>query len=249
LDSFNGLWIWWFICLTGAQIGAVILILRLVEFRGRAQWFADHSLFWRRFGFVAFSVYAFEFVDLIAIYLLNLIPGFNVYHNHLEIYTEYQIWVAIALVYIVWALILKLWEKGHYTFSLEWMIAKLSNIFIPSKRAQSTEKLPWWQVKRLDVEGILLHPEPIHLVMPEEVNHEGLVDSILAFKLSLWGIIFFPLAFAAVIIAGESKKTETTNPYQKKAILIGSVMIAIVFLIVILSFVFTLSGIGLGGLL
>ena len=90
LDAFNGLWAWWFVCLCGAQFGTVLLILRLVEFRGRAQWFADHSIFWRRFGFVAFSIYAFEFVDLIAIYLLNLIPGFNLYHNSLQIYNEVQ---------------------------------------------------------------------------------------------------------------------------------------------------------------
>lgn len=217
----SGLWFWWFICLTGAQLGAVILVLRLVEFRGRAEIFSKQSTYWRRFGFVAFSIYTYEFVDMIAVLLLNLIPGLNMYTGVFNTYNKYQIWFIIAGTFIAWQFILKLWEKASYVFSLEWIIAKISEKLIPSKRTSKDLKLPWWKTPRLDVDAVLIHPEALNIISPEQVDHEHFEDSHLALKLAFAGLLFFPLAIASVIIAYDASITEKPNKYLKKARILG----------------------------
>jgi preprotein translocase subunit Sss1 len=249
LDRYAGLWCWFFLCLTGGQLGAVLLVLRLVEFRGRAEIFAKQSVYWRRFGFVAFTIYTFEFVDMVSVWLFNLIPGMNMYSGDLGTFNKWQVWPIILGTFLTWQLILKLWEKRGYVFSLEWIIAKISGKLIPSKRAAPLKALPWWKTPRLDVDNVLLHPEAIQIVQPEEIDHATYADSRLACKVALWGFLFFPLGIAAVIIAREASKVESPNPFLKKAIIIGWILVCAIIAVTILSFFFTLTTLGLGGLI
>ncbi len=233
----NIMWLPWFVMVTGSQIGAILLVIRLVEYSGRAEGFAKRTLFFRRFGFVAFSVYTFQFFDVIPVFLLTLIPGIPSYG--LQIFDPIMIWVAMLLIIVFWYVILALWEKVNYAFGMEWFIAKLSVILIPIKKRSKKEGLPWWKTQRLDPEASLHKAEWIDIVLKSEIDHENLRESKLAFKIALCGLIFFPAAFISIFLARWSRKTELDNKYNKRARIIGWIGIIITVVILVVVSIFT----------
>lgn len=227
---FGWVWIPYFILITGAQLGAILLVLRLVEFRGKSEPFAKRTLFFRRFGFVAFTIYSYQFLDVIVIFLLSFIPGFPAYS--MKSYNEIQIWVVIVGILLLWHIVLSLWERVDYALGLEWMIAKISTVIIPVKRSIEKEYLPWWKTQRLDPQASLHNAEWIGILTSEQIDHANLKESKLAFKLALCGFIFFPCFFLSISIAKSSMITENENKYNKRAKLIGlifSVLTLIIF--------------------
>ncbi|NMC06354.1 MAG: hypothetical protein GYA24_14145, partial [Candidatus Lokiarchaeota archaeon] len=227
LEQF-GVWLPWFLMVTGAQWGAICLLLRLVEFRGKSAPFARKTLFFRRFGFVAFSVYNYQFLDVLPVMLAGMILGFPAWP--LQRFYTVTIWLALALIIVTWAVVLWLWEKVDYVFGLEWLIAKISGVIIPSKRRVRKEagggRLPWWKTERLDPQGALHDAEWINIVDEKAIDHEGRKDSKLAFKMAMTGWIFFPGFLVGLAISKESKKTEGLNPHNKAAGIVSIVGIA-----------------------
>jgi hypothetical protein len=78
-----------------------------------------------------------------------------------------------------------------------------------------------------------------------EVAHEKLVESKLAWKLSLLGFIFFPLAIAAYFIAKESLSTEKENKFNKRAKKVSVVAIIFALTWIIFLFIFTPTDLGI----
>jgi len=227
----SGVWIFWFLLVVGAQLGATCLIIRLVEFRGKATPFGKKTLYFRRFGFVPFSLYNYEFIDVTIVLLLSLIPTFpkELAQNTWGIY---HIWPLIILVFAQYELVLQLWQRVHFTGSLEWMIAKLAELITPLKRKeleQRGEKLPWWRSNKIDVKNALLEPEWIDIIPESNMNshHENLVDSRLAARLSWVGLLVSPIAPVMIGVARGAMKTEGKNRYTKRAMVLS--IISIVF--------------------
>ncbi len=235
----NLVWLPWFILVTGSQLGAILLTLRLVEFRGEGKEFADKTLFFRRFGFVAFSVYNYQFVDVIPVFLLTLIPGMPAYG--MSIFNATTIWFAVILILLLWYVLLELWEKIDYAFGLEWCIAKISEVLIPSKRREVDGKLPWWKTRRLDSQASLYDAEWINVIPSDKIDHESLKESKLSQKLALCGIIFFPYSIVAIRIAKSSEKTEGINKYNKRGKLIGLIGIIGFTAIIVMTFFLSTS--------
>ena len=67
-------WLPMFLFTLGTQLVAVFLVIRLVEFRGRGTEFAEKTKYFRRHGFVALSIYAFQFLDVIPRWIMSLFP-------------------------------------------------------------------------------------------------------------------------------------------------------------------------------
>ncbi len=250
--GYNTYWLFWFMGISAAQVAAVLLVIRLIEFRGRGQWFADNTTYWRRYGFVAFTIYNYEFFDVPVVLLYTAIPGTPSYNGGNVLFGRWEIWIIIAGVFLFWQLILKLWEKINYAFSLEWMIAKLAGLLIPGRPRKSDKKkpaieVPWYYSPRLDVESRLLHINALNFVEKTEIDHEHHEDSRVAYKLSLLGVIFFPLAIAAFIISREAEKSEKPNDYLKKAKIVSSIFTAITAIVTIASCFITLNMVGLSG--
>jgi hypothetical protein len=232
-------WLAWFLFVTGSQIGAILFILRVVEFRGKSKQFAKKTLFFRRFGFVAFSVYNFQMIDIVAVLLVGLIPGIAPFvwgqggHFYLN-----DIWFALIGIFVLWGVVLWLWEKVNYVFGLEWFIAKISAVLIPSKRKKTEgEKQPWWKTPRLDPQASLMDAEWIDIISTEQTEHENLKDSKLAKKVALCGLIFPPAYFISLGITKESMKTEGVNKHNKAAKIINIIGIILTIVIVTLLFV------------
>lgn len=231
--AFGWIWIPYFIMVTGAQLAAILLIFRLVEFRGKSEKFAEKTLLFRRFGFVAFSVYNFQMLDVLVMLPVVLFLGTTLALNILNPVT---IWIPLILILILWYVVLMLWEKANYVFGLEWCIAKISTVVIPGKKQDGDEKLPWWKTQRLDPQASLHDPEWINIILTSDIDHENLRESKLAYKVTLGGIIFFPLFAIGAILAKGAVNTEKENKYNKRAKSLGLIGTIIwIVLIVVLS--------------
>jgi uncharacterized membrane protein len=238
------IWFWWFMCLTAAQVASVLLLVRMIEFRGRGQALLKGTQWVRRFGFVAFTVYNYQFFDVPIAFLFSLLPNVPDYNYGAYMIRDPMIWPLILLIFLWWNLILMLWEKVDYVFSMEWLIGKLAGLVIPSKR--DSTKHPWWKMSRLDAKSQLINIEPINLVQPEAVDHEHFEDSRLAYKLAIMGFIYFPLTIGSYVIVRQAKKTEKPNPKLKAANIMAIIQFCLIVISVTVSLfisIYSLTGI------
>ena len=134
----------------GGQLIAVLLPLRLVEFRGRATKAANSRFirFIRRWAMVALTVYALEIFDILPEWTLNLflgkLSGLNFFQR---IFTLEQLPLAIlvAVYSVLWYYLLLLaWGKVNFKGSFEWLLIQIQG-WVSKERSQ-----------RLDVD-LMLH--------------------------------------------------------------------------------------------
>jgi hypothetical protein len=115
----------------GGQLFAVLIPLRLVEFRGKAQKAANSRFirFIRRWAMVALTVYALEIFDILPEWTLNLsigkLSGLNFFER---IFTLEQLPLAllVALYSVLWYyLLLLLWGRFNFKGSFEWLLIQI----------------------------------------------------------------------------------------------------------------------------
>jgi hypothetical protein len=246
--GYSFLWLTWFILETAAQLCAILIILRAVEFRGKAKQFARKTLYFRRFGFVAFSIYNWQFVDIIAVWAfvgIGLlfpalqIPGVNkVGEGYTAImdaarngYGPIYIWFLIAAVYGVHQILLKSWEKANFTGGFEWFISKVSDIIIPAKRKDRVRE-GFFKTVRLDPKKGLYNVQWIEMVPYDKVQHADLVDSKLAARLCWIGLLIPPLSLVSLGIAKTALKTEGKNKYSKRGYIVSIIAICLTAVII-----------------
>jgi hypothetical protein len=235
----SGTWMWWFAVVTGAQMGAFFLLLRVTEFRGKTQKFGQKTLFLRRFGFVPFSIYNYQFIDVIPALFLSAIgpviaisdpwsvnglifPEFGLYQ-----YGVYGIWFLLGLIILMYWGVLALWQRAHFAFGFEWFFGKISDVIIPSKRKEKrsdigqTTKIPWWQSRRLNIEQGLVNPQWIDVITEDKIPRQELVDSKLSFKLSWLGLLIAPISLISLGISITALKKEGKNKYSISGLIIS----------------------------
>jgi hypothetical protein len=218
-----GVWFWWFLVLTGSQVLATLIFIRLIEFRGKAVPFAQKTLYIRKFGFIAFTIYNYQYIDVIPRAFISLIPGVNAITSRVN---GNLTLLVLGGIYLTWWGVMWLWEKVNYVGGMEWMIAVITRAILPREKYKNTDKSitktkpKWWQVDRMNVRGILYDAQWINIIPPEKVDHANMKDSKLAYKLSFLGIFVVILAFFALDVAIESRATEGKNKYNTRAIII-----------------------------
>jgi hypothetical protein len=114
----------------------------------------------------------------------------------------------------------------RYVGSVEWMMGTLAALVLPAKEptgGQHAAKPRWYLVGAPDVAGAFDGPEWLDIVSKEEVRHDQLAESKLAFNLALVAFVFFPLAVLAYRIAKKSEATEGPNDYAARARLLALV--------------------------
>ncbi len=254
-------WLFQFLALNGAGICMSLLIVRLVDFRGRAKPFAEKTAFIRRFGFVAFSVYNYQFVIYLMQLLVSvLLPGLitNSTDEGFRPLYGYFGWPGTFLVMVLsigaMHLILRLWEKVKYTGSLEWCIGTMAAALIPARKVAEGEKKPkWWQVGQLDVKNAFYEAEWLNVIEEDEIRHDEQKESKLAWKLSLAGALCFvpllgicllPIAFLAFRIATNSVEKEQENTFNKRAKILSIVEMVVGVVWIALGFAVSLAGLG-----
>jgi hypothetical protein len=257
--GYSFIWLSWFTLETTAQLCAILLLLRVVEFRGKAKQFGRKTLYFRRFGFVAFSIYNYQFVDIIMVFIFAFvgyflpwlgIPGAaGVGGGYRAIIAASQnkygpvlIWFLIAGIFGVHQVLLKTWEKTNFTGGFEWFISKASNILVPTKR-KNRKKEGFFYTERLDAKKGLYTPEWIEVIPYDKVQHNDLVDSKLAGRLCWVGLVIPPLALVSLGVARTAIKTEGKNKYSKRGLIVS--IIGICLTIAIITVLFIIPGIAL----
>jgi hypothetical protein len=193
-------WLAQFVAVTGMSIMLLMVLFRMVEFRGVSHKFARKTIIIRRFGTVAFSNYNNQWLYFIAWGIISLI--FN------GVWIEPQGWAGTALTIIlafaIFIFILWLWEKISYLGSLEWIIRSITNNALkirrdkinanahlrapdPSELKSSSKarkiwlriqgkavdnKLKWWQKGQIDVKNQFYNAKWIDIVDEKETTTE-----------------------------------------------------------------------------
>ncbi len=230
---YPGAWLWWFLCLAGAQLAVVLLFMRMIEYRGKGRSFGKKTLFLRRYGFVAFSVYTFQFIDVLPRVVFQLFPDLASMYPYPKELSVLLCLIMIPMTVLLWEVVLRLWEKVDFALGMEWWIAKAAEKMFPGKRVGTGKKLKWYQVKRLDPIGYLHKPEWLNV---RKTDHEAKEDSKLSLTLSVIGLLFYPLSLIGGVLAFKSRKLEGRNPYNRFASIIWIISTVItMFAIIILS--------------
>ncbi|MHA2358001.1 MAG: hypothetical protein ACXABK_04450 [Candidatus Heimdallarchaeaceae archaeon] len=261
-------WLPWFIFSLGVQIIAVLFFVKVIEFRGRGQEFANNRIvkYIRMHGFVALSIYNYQFLDTIPRWFLVLIGKDSaggtvpICANCLQDNTLWGPWVLFVMVvnFLLWYLILFLWEKVNYIGGFEWIINVIAGFGVVSKRYKDyspgmetkEEKRPWWKPIRLDVQEAFHNIEWINFVERDEIEHDKKSESIFSLKIGIVGFFLgllavFPVAVYGTIVAWTSRKKEGVNAINKAALIVGIIGLVISFGLIISLSVLTNGAIGL----
>src|SRR5271157_284778 len=213
-------WLFQFLSLSGVSLMMVVLVLRLVEFRGNGANFARKTLPVRRFGFIAFTNYTIQWVNWLVFYAMGIVFYGVPYHLMNWGFT----FICIAIVLLAYYGIMLLWERVKYTGTLEWCIGTIAYNLLPGKRGTKNSEKRWWQKGQLDPQGALINAEWVNVVDDKDIDHDHLADSKLAFKFAIIGlvsIVFIPTDFVTLIIAITAEKTEGKNKYNHAAKIIS----------------------------
>ncbi|MFX0036362.1 MAG: hypothetical protein ACFE9I_12080 [Candidatus Hermodarchaeota archaeon] len=231
-------WLFQFMSLNGAAICLIMVVVRVVEFRGRGKEFAEKTPFFRRFGFIAFTIYNIQwFYFLIWFFISSLLYG-QPYLNLDWAGT----FLTMAITFLILHAIMLLWERTKYTGSLEWMMGTIAAQIIPARKVMDQK---WWQSGQLNVDEAFYNAEWLNVIEKNEIRHDQHADSKMSYKLSFFGFLFFPISFITFILARKSVKTEQKNQFNRRAKLIslGGILFFLVWLI--LSLFFSLSDLGI----
>ena len=226
-------WFPYFILFTSNQLLSILLIIRLVEFRGISKSFAEKTKHFRRFGFIALTVYNYQYLSLVPRYLLSLLPNIDaVTPNNLNLLLTF---VVLLSVFLLWEIILRLWEKIDYIGSFEWFISEASDLILPKSNIQKeksekeqSRKKKWWKSQRLNVKKQFYDVDWINLNFYNSND-----DSKLALNISLLGLLIFPFSIVGLKLVKTSQKNEGINNYNKSAKIISICGISLFVIITI----------------
>jgi uncharacterized membrane protein len=256
--AFEGAWVFQYLFLNGLAICMSLLVIRLVEFRGQGARFAKKTFSIRRYGFVAFSMYNYQFLYYIPWVFVSFLwqrffPAMGVVMPYVGLRGNLDwlgTFVVMGMAFVMFEGMLTLWERVDFAGGLEWCIGLLATPLIPVKKQDvltGKEKRKWWQI--LNARGALHDVEWLNIVEEDEIPHEQLIDSKLARTLAIVGFVFFPLSFVALSIARESFHTEQVNTFNRaaKALAIAGIVFAIAW--ITFACIVSLQMLGLGGIL
>jgi hypothetical protein len=244
-------WVAQFLAVNGYSLMLVMLLFRLIEFRGRSKKFSDRTKFIRRFGTIAFTNYSNQFIYYIVFFFLSWAIYFTPYAKFYWAGT----FLVIIVTLLVYYLILIGWEKIKYVGSLEWMIRTIANSIVPLRRKRMDKNLKWWQRGQIDVDSIFYNPEWIDLIDPEEEkekNEEKFLaeksDSKLALILSIVGfvtIIFNAISIFGLFVTIRARKMEGKNKHNLAALILSIIGCVVFVAFYIASFIIKIGSLGL----
>jgi len=138
--------LFWFLFVFGGEIFSTAWLLYMIDFRRKTnlEVFLKHTVTLRRFGLVTLTLWCLQYVMVFPIILIEGITGWPIIEGGLN---DWQILIVLGLLWLMWHLILWLWEKVNFKGSFEWMTT-----LVIAKRSTTTGD-------RLKVAETLYHPE------------------------------------------------------------------------------------------
>ncbi len=239
----NFAWLWQFLFTNGFSIMLTMIVIYLVEFRGRGASFAKRSGYVRRYGIVAFTNYNNQWLYWIPPAFIPLIFGLNSYDKMLWGGT----WLMILTTLIFYTIILYLWGLINYRFSFEWFMKSIGYILLPIRRIDALKVKKWWQKGDIDMERVFHNPEWANIVEENEIYHKAKTDSRISMILSILSLaipVFFAFSVITLPMSIKARKNEGVNKKNIAALVLS--IIGVVITVAFLVFAFAASPTSLG---
>ncbi len=203
-------WLAQFMGENGFSIILIAVLLRVIEFRGISHKFANRTKIIRRFGTIAFTNYNNQWIFFI-IWEITSLVAFG---------TNYQkpLWFGMVVIMILtiafYSLILWLWEKIGYIFSLEWFIRTMTNNIVPIRRQRFPVSTKWWQRGQINAQISFYNVDWVNLApTPSGAIDASSTDAVEASELD-----------KKAIIASQMEKTKDLTQRDSKLALTISIV-------------------------
>lgn len=223
-----GGWFWQWITLNGASLMIVMMAIRVSEYRGNTEKFAKITKIFRRFGFVAFTVYIIQWIYFVMHFIVSLInPEVEPYGRM----TWFWTWLTLIFTIVVFNYLLKIWSKKGYIGSVEWLIVTIANkLTLVKKQIGSKENEKWWNRGRLNVEGAFDDPEWVVF----DVDNVDDDDKRLLNYFSWAGFIFVPFSIVSLgMVIDIEKNRPDLDVYRNKILNVLSISFFIIWFIML----------------
>jgi len=241
-------WVFQFLALNGFSLLLMMILFRVIEFRGKSKIYAKRTKIIRRFGIVAFSNYNNQSIYVV----MTLITSLMIYRIPFQKLFWSGTVLAIVLSLIAYSVILYGWEKIKYIGSIEWFIRLIANNLVPARKDRFGESVKWWQKGHIDVENTFYNPEWLDMDATEtDIEKEAITkpkDSVLSFRLAMVGlcsIFFIVVSFLSLYFSIISRKTEGKNKYNTAGLAISIVGIVLLFGVLITTLSIKIGALGL----
>ncbi len=132
----------------GGQICLVMLLLRLVEFRGKGEFFANKFIFryFRRWSSLSLTLYSLQILEILPRAFLKACfydTGVTTM-NFMNDYSVGSIWwivLIIAFILLFYEFVIFFFYKVNFRGSLEWLFVKLQNLVSKEKSVKINQAL------------------------------------------------------------------------------------------------------------
>jgi hypothetical protein len=239
-------WQPWYLFGLGGQLIFFMLLLRLVEYRGKAASFAKRTKFVRRFGIIPFTIYNFQWIELLPRWIFTgLILGIGWTDSDKVSPLIYL----LMLAYIIglWYLVTWAWEKVNYVGSFEWIISRItlgiSKIGI--KRKEGKERKNMGTSKR-NMGDLVNNVNWINLSHIYEEKETKQKEKRLLLTSSILGIICFPFIITSLLLFDKNNlKKIFTKENRFSFIVVSIIVYSIVQFLSISIYLLTWKGISI----
>ncbi|MHA1619369.1 MAG: hypothetical protein ACTSVZ_08810 [Promethearchaeota archaeon] len=229
-------YLWQFLSVNGFSLLCTLTIIYLVEGRGKGEKFGERTKFVRRFGFIALTCYNMQYIYPFVNFIVPRFMGLAPYAKTLW----GGVFIQMAVTFLIYHVILLLWERINYRGSLEWFMTLIASFLIPSKKKSEQKKRSWKERADLAVDGGFYNVEWVNLVEANENYHTRQRDSLTVFRFALLSFtmpLFIPFTCGTLFMALKAKKTEEKNKHNSVALivsLIGVILTVSVIVVVVL---------------
>jgi len=240
----NFAWLWQFLFTNGFSIMFTMIVIYLVEFRGRGSHFAKKSGYIRRYGIIAFTNYNNQWLYWLPPAFIPLIFGLQSYEKMLWGGT----WLMILTTLAFYTIILYLWGLINYRFSFEWTMKSIGYVLLPIRRVPALKDKKWWQKGDIDMDRSFHNPEWVNIVEENEAYHEAKTDSRISMILSILSLaipIFFAFSVVTLPMAIKARKSEGVNKKNTTALVLSITGTVITVAFLVFAFAVTPLSIGL----
>ncbi|NHJ86072.1 MAG: hypothetical protein FK734_11465 [Asgard group archaeon] len=136
--SFNRPYMGFYLILLGVQVGIIVLLFYLIDWRGKGAKFAKNIVvkYFRTWGMIALTIFALQIWSLVPRAVFNWTYPENLMSYQFGLGQEWIVLIFAVVTVLFYDLLIWLWAQTNFFMSFEWFIIRFSSLASkePSKR-------------------------------------------------------------------------------------------------------------------
>ncbi len=131
---------WFAFANTGLELAALLFLLQRVEFNpklNKEKWLY-RSRWFRRWGTIALTVYMFQSLVFLPMWILNFIPAVD-FKSYYATTFGWSTLLAL-LIFLLWEGLIRLWDQARFIGTIEWWLV-YANIFTSGRKLDHKDPL------------------------------------------------------------------------------------------------------------